>query len=66
MKNHGIIEVETEVLRETEKGLMVSSPISFNENDVPDKIWLPKSLTQVNSDGTISLPRWLAEEKELV
>lgn len=29
-------------------------------------IWLPKSLTQDNGDGTFTVPRWFAEKKEIV
>lgn len=29
-------------------------------------VWLPKSQVENNGDGTWTMPRWLAEEKELV
>lgn len=29
-------------------------------------VWLPRSQIEINGDGTISLPEWLAEEKELI
>ena len=28
--------------------------------------WLPRSQTQINSDGTVTIPEWLAIEKGLV
>lgn len=29
-------------------------------------VWLPKSQTENNGDGTFTVPQWLAEEKGLV
>jgi hypothetical protein len=29
-------------------------------------VWLPRSQIEINDDGTISLPEWLAKEKELI
>ena len=28
--------------------------------------WLPRSQVEVNNDGTVTMPEWLAEEKELI
>lgn len=32
--------------------------------DVP--IWVPKSQCEVNDDGTVTMPRWLAKERGLI
>lgn len=29
-------------------------------------VWLPKSQIEVNDDGTVTMPEWLAHEKELI
>jgi mannose-6-phosphate isomerase-like protein (cupin superfamily) len=29
-------------------------------------VWLPKSQVEVSSDGTVTMPEWLAQEKELI
>ena len=29
-------------------------------------VWVPKSLTEQNDDGTFTMPEWLAKDKELI
>ena len=29
-------------------------------------VWLPRSQIEINDDGTVSMPEWLAKEKELI
>lgn len=41
--------------RETASALLV--------NDGTRDVWLPKSLTEDNGDGTFTVPEWLAIEK---
>lgn len=61
------VELEVVVLRETEKAILVRT-------EDGEEAWVPKSQilaegTTVSSDpdevGTLSIPRWLAEEKGL-
>ena len=30
------------------------------------EVWLPKSQIEINGDGTVTMPEWLAQEKELI
>ncbi len=51
---------DCEVLFETEKAFAV-------KNIKDETVFLPKSLVEFDEeDGTITLPEWLAEEKELI
>lgn len=58
-----IIEIEGEVIIETDLAIMINA-------EGGDEIWLPKSQLEdwpdVGDEGEILLPRWLAEEKELI
>jgi hypothetical protein len=29
-------------------------------------VWLPRSQIEINDDGTVSMPEWLAQEKGLI
>lgn len=56
---HDVIWIkDTDILHETEKAIQV-------ENARAEKVWLPRSQINFYADGTISVPRWLAEEKEI-
>ena len=46
------------VLRQTEKAIQV-------ENSCGEKVWLPVSQLEFYPDGKISVPQWLADEKEI-
>lgn len=39
---------------------------AFLVSDGFQDVWLPKSQTEDNGDGTFTVPQWLAEEKGLV
>lgn len=58
-KNHDIIEVSVIIKHQTEKAILVD-----NLKDKP--IWLPKSQIEIQSETEISLPEWLAVDKELI
>lgn len=58
IRRHDIIEVAGRVLNETDKAIRFDDGVR--------EVWLPKSQVEVNTDGTISLPEWLAKEKELI
>lgn len=49
---------EDAVLRETEKAIQV-------ENARGEKVWLPRSELGFYQDGRISVPRWLADDREV-
>jgi len=53
-----LVDIAGEVRHETDKGLL------FFDGD--RTIWLPKSLVEVNDDGTVTMPEWLAMDKELL
>ena len=61
--NSDLIEVSVRRLAETDRAILVTQ-------DDKEKIWLPKSQIEFepNNDGTITvtLPEWLAREKELI
>lgn len=59
MKNHDIIEVAVEIKHQTEKAILVTNLRGLNT-------WLPKSQIEINSENEISLPEWLAVDKELI
>jgi hypothetical protein len=53
-----IIDISGEKRGETEKAIRWF--------DGKQTVWLPKSQIEVNDDGTVSLPEWLAREKGLI
>lgn len=38
----------------------------IDENDREIWIWLPLSQIEINDDGTVSMPEWLAHDKGLI
>lgn len=63
-KNHDIVEVEVDVLHETEKAYLVTQGETFSSGE-PINEWLPKSQCQWDGE-TMQLPEWLALEKGLI
>lgn len=59
MKNHDIIEVSVIIKHETEKSILV-------DNLKGKPIWLPKSQIEIQNANEISLPEWLALDKDLI
>ena len=58
-KQKELIDIAGEIQGETEK--------AFRFFDGARKVWLPKSQCEWDADSrTMTMPRWLAEEKELV
>ena len=49
---------DSAILRQTEKAIQV-------ENSRGEKVWLPVSQLEFYPDGKISVPRWLADEREI-
>lgn len=60
-----IIEIDVQVLHETEKAVLVT-------DSVPEKgVWLPRSKIEIEPTGiggihTVTLPEWLALDKGLI
>lgn len=64
----GLIDLTCEIRHETDQAVAVADgTIDMDLGDGKEKwFWLPKSLVEVNGDGTITLPEWLAQEKGLI
>jgi hypothetical protein len=56
--NHDLVDVAGEVRAQTEKA------IQFFDGDT--LVWLPRAQIEVNDDGTVTMPEWLAIDKGLV
>lgn len=46
--------------------LRSETPLAYLINDGKREVWLPKSQTERNPNGTFTMPEWLAKEKELI
>ena len=58
MPDAKLFDFAAEKKHETENAFLV--------NDGTKDVWLPKTFTEDNGDGTFTIPEWLAIEKELV
>jgi len=56
--NHDLVDIAGEVRARTERA------IQFFDGDT--LVWLPRSQIEVNDDGTVTMPEWLAVDKGLV
>jgi hypothetical protein len=54
-----IIDIEGEI-----RGPGTDLAVQFYDGE--RTVWLPRSLIEINDDGTVSMPEWLAKEKELI
>lgn len=65
MTKSNVVDLDVQVLRETEKGILVTL-------DIPDNgVWLPKSQVEIHPaviEGIIpiTLPEWLAKREGLI
>lgn len=66
MAKSNIIDVELLYMHETEKGVLVA------KDETSEPVWLPKSQVEIDAPGRVrgsvcivTLPEWLAIEKEL-
>lgn len=74
MGGRTLTDIACKVMRTTEKGIAVADgtmeEIADRETgEVKERekwFWLPKSQVEVNDDGTITLPEWLAQEKGMI
>jgi hypothetical protein len=58
MSRNELVDIAGEIRAETERALQFF--------DGERLVWLPLSQIEVNDDGTVTMPEWLAEEKELI
>jgi hypothetical protein len=63
MSRHDEVEIACELVHETDRALLI--------NDGRQEVWVPRSqiLDQKEKNGvleSITIPEWLAEEKDLV
>lgn len=59
-----VIDITVHLHHETDAAVLVSDTA-----DPKDAVWLPKSQIEIEADGathTVTLPEWLALEKELI
>lgn len=56
--NHDLVDIAGECRAQTEKA------VQFFDGD--KLVWLPLSQIEVNDDGTVTMPEWLAVDKGLV
>ncbi len=63
-----LVDIECTVRRESDLGLGVADGTDETINgEAREKLfWLPKKYAEANDDGTVTMPRWLAEEKGLI
>lgn len=63
-----LIDIACTVRRQTEKAVaVVDGTENMDLGDGKEKLfWLPKSQIEINDDGTVTMPEWLAMEKGLI
>lgn len=60
-RGHGLsdlVDLDAVVLHETDAALRINCEGMI--------AWVPKSQCEVNNDGTISMPEWLAKDKNFI
>jgi hypothetical protein len=53
-----LVDIDGDVRMEREKAILFY--------DGSREVWLPRSLVEINNDGTITLPEWKAKEAGLI
>jgi hypothetical protein len=53
-----LVDVAGEIRAQTEKAI--------HFYDGSRTVWLPRSQIEINDDGTVTMPEWLALDKELI
>lgn len=53
-----LVDVAIELRHETDRAYLVF--------DGDKEVWLPKSLAELNTDGTVTIPEWLAHREGLI
>lgn len=59
IKKHDLVDIDDwTVYRKSEKGLLLKQGSK--------EVWVPKQFVEVQDDGTLTMPEWLAVDKGLV
>ncbi len=58
MRRNELVDLNGTITAQTDKAVM------FSTGD--RKVWLPRSQIEINDDGTVTMPEWLALDKELI
>ena len=70
MARSDLVDIACKIMMDdpTRKAVAVSDGTTekFEGQERVKWYWLPRSLTQINADGTVTVPEWLAIEKGLV
>ena len=71
MSNNELVDIECEIAIDMPGKKAIGVKDGSIQKSGPYKgkeriVWLPRSLTEDNKDGTVTIPRWLAEREELV
>lgn len=53
-----LVDIDCEIIGETERAIRI--------DDGSKTCWLPRSLSEINDDGTVTIPEWLAMDRELI
>ena len=70
-ENSNLIDIECEIRNDDPTKLAFAiTDGSTTENDdgdqVEDWVWIPRSQAEINDDGTVTMPEWLALEKGFI
>jgi hypothetical protein len=68
-KNSEVVDIECVVRIDKEKSIGIADGTVEKKGKWAGReklFWLPKSLVEINDDGTVTMPRWLAEQEGLV
>jgi hypothetical protein len=73
MSDATLVDIACKVVRETERGIAIADGTTEKHKDgTGGEIerekwhWLPRRYVEVNDDGTVSMPEWLAKERGLI
>lgn len=68
MQRAGLTDIACKVVMERDKSIAVADGTTEqHEGREREKwFWLPKSQVEVNDDGTVTMPEWLAKERGLI
>ena len=62
-----LVDIACEIVRQTDKAVGIADDTEDMDLDGKQKLFgLPKSQIEINDDGTITMPEWLAHEKGLI
>lgn len=68
-----LVDITCEIMQEREKAIAVADgtmeDINYSHGLSDERLkwfWLPRSQIEINGDGTITMPEWLAKDKGLI